>query len=75
MKENTQSEEKTMVGTHVVKIGPWNAIIYREMSHKQKQELLMYLEEEALCHEDNCPWWRDWHQCNCGAFDAPAGSK
>ena len=26
---------------------------------------LEYKEEHAI----NCNWWRDWHDCNCGAFD------
>jgi hypothetical protein len=20
-------------------------------------------------HSAGCPWYRDWHSCNCGAFD------
>jgi hypothetical protein len=21
-------------------------------------------------HSANCPWWRDWHACDCGALNA-----
>jgi len=20
-------------------------------------------------HSENCPWWWDWHACDCGVFD------
>lgn len=63
-----ENKETAMVGLSMIKIGPWNAIVYQEMSKVQQEQLIEYLSEEAACHEDNCAWWRDWHACNCGAF-------
>jgi len=25
--------------------------------------------EEQMKHPKECPWWYDWHACNCGALD------
>lgn len=22
-------------------------------------------------HASDCPWYKDWHECNCGMFDEP----
>lgn len=63
-----ENNEKTMVGVTLTKVGPWNAIVYQEMTKQEQEDLVEYLSEEAACHTDDCNWWTDWHACNCGAF-------
>jgi len=70
-----EDNEKAMVGLSMIKVGPWNAIVYQEMTRKQQEELIEHLSEEAACHADDCPWWRDWHACSCGAFDQSSPSE
>jgi len=64
-----ENNEKTIIGLSMIKIGPWDAIVYKEMTRKEQEELVESLSEEAACHEDYCNWWQDWHACNCGAFN------
>jgi hypothetical protein len=30
------------------------------------------MEQDIITHNQDCPWHSDWHQCNCGLFDAVA---
>ena len=65
--------ENVIFGMSFTKLGPWNAIVYHQVTQayldQLKSDNQAILEEEAEIHTDECDWWHDWHQCNCGAFD------
>ena len=52
-----ENNEKTIIGLSMIKIGPWDAIVYKEMTRKEQEELVESLSEEAACH--NC--WSYFH--------------
>lgn len=68
-----EDNEKAMVGLSMIKVGPWAAVQYHEVDVAQVRTSSRLcsscLKQEAELHTDDCAWWQDWHQCNCGAFD------
>ena len=55
-----------------IKVGPWRALQMREINRvdydlrlSEKQRLM----EESVDHTDECGWWTDWNECDCGAHD------
>lgn len=72
-------QETTWVGWQRVFVGPWQAIQFQEVNVQELEQALLSaqvaLEEEAEEHTDECSWWQDWHQCNCGAFDSTSSSN
>ena len=36
------------------------------ISKSQKKRRII---QEDIKHSVDCPWWGDWHTCNCGEFD------
>jgi hypothetical protein len=68
-KENEMNnDEKTMISLSAIRVGHWNALVYQEMTKGEVETMIEQLAEEAACHTDDCPWWNDWHACNCNVL-------
>ena len=67
------NEDIVWVASKLVNVGPWQAIQFQEVNVRELEQSLVdvqvALEQGADKHKDQCSWWQDWHQCDCGEFD------